>query len=233
MNLFGTNIGTKPDRLRIYYQSDSSDKNISTELGIEFYHPSQLSTSYSTDISVHEVGKETNLQFKETSRDDFSITVYVDTSSEENTAYDNVNTKLDELRSLVGPTIHGADNKKPPMCRIASGSLDFKGYITRLTEEYVFFNAAGFPVRAKVGLTLKSVSSPEVADKNNASGNSRKAWVIKSGDRLDLIANRFYGDTALWKYIAEENGIENPLLFPLPEQLGQPLIIPDKILLKI
>lgn len=231
VSTFGSNIGSKPDRIRIYYQSDYSDKNVSTELNVEFINPSEISSSMSADITDHGTSKESALQFNETHRDKISLTLYVDTSNVVNTAQSNVKTKLEPLRALIMPTVRGADNKKLPLCRIVSGTDDFKGYIEHLKEEYVFFNSSGFPIRARVSITVRPVSSPEVVDKQNNTGNSRKAWIIKSGDRLDLIANRFYGNPALWRAIAEENNIANPLEFPLQEQLGQPLIIPDRMLI--
>ena len=34
-------------------------------------------------------------------------------------------------------------------------------------------------------------------------------WVVTQyGDRLDLIANQFYGDKSLWWYIAKANGLK-------------------------
>lgn len=236
MSLFGTtsfglNIASKPDRLRIYYQTDSSDKKVSTELGIDFINPAEISSTVSAEIVGHGANKETNLQFKQTHRENLTLVLYVDTTGEDNTAQSNVKTKLKPLLALIEPTVRGADNKKPPLCRFASGTDDYKGYIERIQVDYVFFNSAGYPARARVTIHVKPASSPEKADKQNSLGQSRKAWVIKSGDRLDLVANRFYGDPSLWRAIAEENGIDNPLAFPLPEQLGQPLIVPDRMLI--
>ncbi len=231
LSSIGLDLVSKPDRTRIYYQSSSSDNSVSTELGIDFINPSQISSALSAEITNHGASKESNLQFKETHREKLTLTLYVDTSDVRNTAQNNVKTKLEPLRKLIMPTIRGADNKKPPLCRIASGIEDYKGYLERIQEEYIFFNSSGYPIRARVTLTIKPVSSLEAVDEQNSIGNSRKAWIVKSGDRLDLIANRFYGNAALWKAIAEENDIDNPLEFPLPEQLGHPLIIPDRMLI--
>jgi nucleoid-associated protein YgaU len=50
---------------------------------------------------------------------------------------------------------------------------------------------------------------------------------VKSGDRLDLIANETLKDPALWRKIAKENNIDNPLSFPKYSDIGKILIIPD------
>ena len=39
--------------------------------------------------------------------------------------------------------------------------------------------------------------------------NEQDLWVVTQyGDRLDLIANQFYGDKSLWWYIARANGLK-------------------------
>ena len=54
-------------------------------------------------------------------------------------------------------------------------------------------------------------------------GYRERTYQIRKGDRLWLIAERFYGDGHLWHKIAEANGISNPnAIYP-----GQVIIIPQ------
>ncbi|KAB2929264.1 MAG: hypothetical protein F9K24_20385 [Leptonema illini] len=233
MNIFHSNTGTKPDRTRIYYQTDSSDTSISTDIGIEFINPTEISASYRSEIRSHGAQSESNQQYSETVREDMTITLYIDRSGEQSiTGETGIKKDVDRIRSLIMPTIRGADHKKPPLCRIVTGSNVYRGSVSHLKEEYLFFNSSGFPVRVRLTLTLHAASTPETAEKAASPANSRKAWVIKSGDRLDMIANRFYGDPTLWRAIASENAIEDPLSFPLPSQIGQALVIPDKLIIR-
>lgn len=56
-----------------------------------------------------------------------------------------------------------------------------------------------------------------------------KAWTVKVGDTLPLISYKVYGDSRLWRLIADANRIDNPLLFPeLDHDLGRHLTIPKK-----
>lgn len=46
--------------------------------------------------------------------------------------------------------------------------------------------------------------------------------VLADGDRLDLLAYRYYGDCALWWVIAEANDIANPLRITVGTRLRVP-----------
>jgi len=83
MNIFHSNTGTKPDRTRIYYQTDSSDTSISTDIGIEFINPTEISASYRSEIRSHGAQSESNQQYSETVREDMTITLYIDRSGEQ------------------------------------------------------------------------------------------------------------------------------------------------------
>ena len=69
------------------------------------------------------------------------------------------------------------------------------------------------PVRAKVSLTFKSLISPR--DRRRASPfespDRTKYRTIRQGIGLWDIAGMEYGDPDMWKMIARENGILNPL----------------------
>lgn len=225
----------KPDGVKIFFQTGLADVVMSAELsmmgvlmGLELIPPDGYSSATLSNYSSLDTHKETNMQFKEVSREDFTIPLTLDNSEVVNNAVLNVRSIVEGIkRLLMTPIIYGPNNKKPPLCRFVWGTFLYTGYVSRLEEKYTFFNAAGYPVRAVITLTFKPVSSSVEMDTMDSTSHSRKAWIIKSGDRLDSIANRFYGDPSLWRYIAEENNIENPIDFPQPGHLGQTLIIPD------
>jgi nucleoid-associated protein YgaU len=54
------------------------------------------------------------------------------------------------------------------------------------------------------------------------SADRTKQWVFKTGDTLQKIAAREYGDPNKWRPIARANNIDNPLTIPA----GQALKIP-------
>ncbi|MBD5451178.1 MAG: hypothetical protein HDR25_00915 [Lachnospiraceae bacterium] len=102
---------------------------------------------------------------------------------------------------------------RPPKVTFKWGSLHFNGVVTKFNHTYIMFTESGMPVRAKVSLTFKSLMSP--TDKRRASPfespDRSKYRTIRQGIGLWDIANMEYGDPDMWKVIARENGILNPL----------------------
>lgn len=69
-------------------------------------------------------------------------------------------------------------------------------------------------------------TTTETTDETAAAGDSEitgEIYVVKSGDTLTTIAERFYGDASLDDYLAEINNITDPTAL----HVGQELIIPD------
>lgn len=71
--------------------------------------------------------------------------------------------------------------------------------------------------RATVTLVLTEASdaNPKVGPVSgghggNGPGKRPKTYVIRKGDTLRKIANRFYGDPSVWRQIAKANGIKHP-----------------------
>lgn len=102
---------------------------------------------------------------------------------------------------------------RPPMVTFAWGSLSFKGVVTDLKQTFTMFLPSGMPVRARVELTLKSVTdlSEEKRKRPFESPDRTKYRTIHQGEQLWNFAAQEYGDPELWRVIARENGLMNPL----------------------
>ena len=108
----------------------------------------------------------------------------------------------------------------PPVCKVTWGkSLNFQGVLEQANERYTLFLADGTPVRATIDVTFKEFIEDTA---NRQSANFVKHYVVRRGDTLSGIAADKYGDPSLWRAIAEENRIENPLALTS----GQLLVIP-------
>ncbi len=111
-----------------------------------------------------------------------------------------------------------------PKVTFSWGSLQFEGIVTDVKESYTMFLSSGMPVRAKVDVTFKSISSGDSDQRSSPreSPDRTKVRTVVQGDALWSIAAREYRDPEKWKVIARENGILNPLeLYP-----GQVLRLP-------
>ena len=102
---------------------------------------------------------------------------------------------------------------RPPKVTFKWGSLNFNGVVTKFNHTYTMFTESGMPVRAKVNLTFKSLISPtDTRRKSPFEYPDRSKYrTIREGIGLWDIANMEYGDPDMWKVIARENGILNPL----------------------
>ncbi len=124
--------------------------------------------------------------------------------------------RLEKLERLiqVDPELH-----RPPYCKLLWGKqLLLKGVLTSLSRNTTSFNPAGAPTRAEFSCTFTAVTS----SRELHSSDVAKRRVIRQGDTLHSIAHEEYGEASLWRTIARENGISNPLqLVP-----GTRLIIP-------
>lgn len=102
---------------------------------------------------------------------------------------------------------------RPPKVTFQWGSLNFEGVVTKVNHTYTMFTESGMPVRAKVNLTFKSLISPTDTRRKSPfeSPDRTKYRTIRDGTQLWDLAYAEYGDPDMWKVIARENGIMNPL----------------------
>lgn len=114
----------------------------------------------------------------------------------------------------VDPELHA-----PPVCIFSWGDLNFVGVLERANQSFQLFLSDGTPVRATVDVTFKEYFRTP-GDRQSA--DFTKRYVVRRGDTLSGIAGQKYGDPALWRPIAEENGIDDPLSI----EPGQVLTIP-------
>lgn len=105
---------------------------------------------------------------------------------------------------------------RPPLLRFVWGSNPvlqaFQGYLKNVQVRYTMFRADGTPIRATATISLEEVTE-EVAGQNPTSGTreGRRAHVVSEGESLQSIAYAEYGRAALWRGLADLNGIDDPL----------------------
>ncbi len=115
--------------------------------------------------------------------------------------------KLEKMVNIAGG-LH-----RPPTVKFAWGALSFKGVVTDMKQTFTMFLPDGVPVRARVELNLKSVI--DVANKKKESPfespDRTKFRTVHEGENLWNFAAQEYGDPEMWRVIARENGLMNPL----------------------
>lgn len=116
-------------------------------------------------------------------------------------------------RQIAETTSIDGSLHRPPKVTFQWGSLNFEGIVTKVNHTYTMFTESGMPVRAKVNLTFKALFSPKDNRRKSPfeSPDRTKYRTVREGVQLWDLAYAEYGDPDLWKVIARENGIINPL----------------------
>lgn len=128
----------------------------------------------------------------------------------------------DKLFAAMDATIGGASggaakkqDKRPKTIKFEFGTFSFLGVAKSLTVQYLLFKPTGEPLRADVKLALVQwdvkVPAKQGQNPTTRSTSAHSAHVVRDGDSLPSIAYEAYGDATLWRAIAEDNGIDNPL----------------------
>jgi nucleoid-associated protein YgaU len=177
-----------------------------------------------TFSSVAQVtGEGSQIQFQKVNVEDFTVTLFYDTYEKQT----DVRNEIKKITDLVTPTVAGQSTKQPPTCIFAWGGFGYKGIIHKISQRFSMFLSSGIPVRAEITLIFKSVITREEDAQFRGREACRKVWIVKTGDRLDWIAQSTLKDPKEWRKIAEANQITNPLAFPSSADIGRTLIIPD------
>ncbi len=140
-------------------------------------------------------------------------------------------TYTDKIWNLMMTSIPVEDNKtkrsRPPKVQFRWGSYQFyDSHITQISQKFTLFLDDGTPVRATVDVTFQQILDPaEQPAQNPTSGGEggERVWTVSAGDTLPLIAYRSYGDSTMWRIIADANGLDQVRNLPV----GIELVIPN------
>ena len=147
--------------------------------------------------------------------------------------------RTDDVRALTQPLWNLAENQgqrgqapyyaQPTEVRFVWGKVwNIPGVIAAVSERLEYFNASGVPQRSwlrlrmlrtdenasNVGTTTGGVQATNRAIPILSRRDAVVHEVLGTGDnseRLDEIAQRYYGDPSQWRSIAKANGLSDPL----------------------
>jgi nucleoid-associated protein YgaU len=131
----------------------------------------------------------------------------------------------DKVLHLTTVEQHG-DKHRPPVCRLRWGSTGyfFQGVLEKLDQKFTMFMADGTAVRATLNCTFKEwrTNDKDFKLEDLKSSDVAKRRTIRRGDTLSHLAAEEYLDAGLWRPIAVENNIDDPLEI----EPGRVLLIP-------
>jgi hypothetical protein len=183
------------------------------------YNPTELSLNKSVVVQ----GEGSNIQFQRVNNDDLVVNLFFDTYDSKT----DVRQYTDKIAALTQPTVGTGMRKEPPTVVFSWAGALFTGIIVHLEQKFTLFLESGVPVRAELGVTFKSVLTPQQDLAARGYYNCRQFWTVSENDRLYLVAYHTLGDASLWRLIADANQIYDPLNFPTPADIGRTLVIVD------
>ncbi|MEG4069218.1 LysM peptidoglycan-binding domain-containing protein [Microcoleus sp. Pol11C2] len=125
---------------------------------------------------------------------------------------------------------------RPPLCQLVwggkpnirhfNGSVLFKGVLQQVTQTFTHFTAEGMPVRATLNCIFLEWEEPEQQQKKKNPIDD-PIRIIKQGETLSSIAQEEYGDSSLWRIIANTNRLVNPRKLEVGSLLTVPPLPPQ------
>ncbi len=183
------------------------------------FNPAQLQISRSNEWSGDAVpGRGVpRLRYSGARSGTMSLELFFDTTHD-GSAVTRYTGKLLNLME-VDPSLPGSDeatnNTRPPYVTFHWGDLhSFRAVVADLNISFTYFASTGVPLRATVGMSLRQYEpSNAFGPQNPTSGTPEPHRVhrVQSGETLDRIAARYYGDSTRWRTLATANAIEDPL----------------------
>jgi nucleoid-associated protein YgaU len=207
------------EKAQIKVLDDTGDE---TETIDVMFNPEDYTVSLEASFNADE-GQESSPSFNKVEIKNFIVESFFDSYETQS----DVREKTNKIAKLLMPAVEGPDRNRPPICLFVWGKYTYKGIIHKLDQKFTMFLETGIPVRAVLTFTFKSVATPQEYAEYMGIEACRKVWTVKSSDRLDLIAYRALKNAALWRKIADENNIDDPIAFPRTHDIGKTLVIPD------
>jgi hypothetical protein len=191
--------------------------NLDTDEKIEcLFNPNTYTFEKSNTWTQKQVKGENvpHLEFGGGSSATLSMQLFLDTS----TSGGDVRQTIRKIQKLMDIDEKAKDmttvKGRPPMVEFRWGQIwTFKAVITKLTENCTLFRDDGIPIRATLDVTFLQAKELGVYPAQNPTtmGTSGyRRWVVKEGDSIDWIAYREYGNSAMWRYLADINDLDDP-----------------------
>jgi nucleoid-associated protein YgaU len=191
-------------------------RSIETSDKIEcMFNPEEYTLTKSNDWQFQpQRGEDVpKLDFKGGKSQTLTLNLFFDTSLE---GYDvrRETNKLVQLMEVTKGHTDYAGKSRPPLVVCQWGKIHlFKAVIQQITQQFKFFRDDGTPVRAVVTATFSQAEEENFYRPQNPTTSGQyghKRWTVKEGDTIDLIAFHEYNDSAMWRYLANINGLSNP-----------------------
>lgn len=191
------------------------------------YNPTELSFEKGvTSADINIPGLDTPLlQFIRGNAEKLTLELFFDTTDKGmGPVATSVTTLTDQIYGLIKID---PDGHAPPICSFLWNSEfpgvdvqnvgnqlrnEFQCIVESVRQKFTLFSPTGVPLRATLSVSLREYKSLEqqLNELNLNSPNRTQSHIVQSGETLSGIAGQHYKQSGQWRYIAIQNGIEDP-----------------------
>lgn len=210
---------------RFIYMEDSlqkakiivlGDNDSETESIDVLFNPTEYKINYSSSYKDNQIaGSDLFVtQFSYVEPAEMEVSLFFDQSSK--IMVDKVDEAKDVTlitKQFVKLIYVDASLHRPPYVKFQWGSVTFKGVVLSANTEYTMFEKDGMPIQATVSLKIKEVMDIGTESRNKPfeSPDRTKCRMVSAGKTIWNIAYEEYGTMEMWRYIAKENKLIDPL----------------------
>ncbi|MDL1982665.1 MAG: LysM domain-containing protein [Deltaproteobacteria bacterium] len=217
-------------------------RNLDTDEAIDdqnvrvLFNPTEYTIEQSNSWDTQNVqGGEPRTQFTKADLRKLAMELFFDSYEEKDGEGQSVDVRkyTDRVARLMTVSVDDGDGKRPPIIEVSWGNaptglinpdFPFKGVLLSLRQQFVLFTEQGFPVRAKLNISVQEYLTPEEIEERFPRRGSYPAqsYTVTEGDTLSGIAQALWKKPLEWRRIAQTNNIQDPrVLIP-----GSRLTIP-------
>lgn len=202
------------------------------------FNPTEYTIEQSNSWDTQNVqGSEPRTQFTKADLRKLAMELFFDSYEEKDGEGQSVDVRkyTDRVARLMTVSVDDGDGKRPPIIEVSWGNaptglinpdFPFKGVLLSLRQQYVLFSEQGFPVRAKLNISVQEYLTPEEIEERypRRSSYPAQSYTVTEGDTLSNIAQALWKKPLEWRLIAQENDIQDPRVLVPGSRLTIPTI---------
>jgi hypothetical protein len=128
--------------------------------------------------------------------------------------------KVFQLMKVTTVKREGKNRQEPPRCQFIWGNYhSFTAIVDSISQKFTLFLSNGTPVRSTLDVSFKQAIDDTTEEVKGSSQQSPTTMTkpghrtrrVHGGETLDWIAFEEYGDATQWRFLADVNGLADPM----------------------
>jgi hypothetical protein len=176
------------------------------------FNPEKLNESYTIKYNETQPdGSSGNApKFVKIIPNELTISILFDkTIIKSNEVIPDVDDQIEAFKKIVYD--YTGETHRTNYVKLSWGTFIFKGQLKELTLNYEIYNSDGVPLRAKANCTFMQVIDNQTRSgvESRSSPDLTHIYIIREGDSLPMISDKYYGDPSYYIELAQVNELDN------------------------